>query len=172
MSGICCERVGAANFLVLIVFTRFSLAGVKGIVVNPTPADALYSTVPNVANERECSHACQTTLACVAYCWVGDDSDTSVLTALKSLLSIGAGGGTCYNFDETRAGRLHSVRFWQNGQSGLKEKHADIVAPRLKVCESLWFICRNLDCSPSLELTKCWPTWCLGIVTFAPGRPK
>eukprot|EP00750_Incisomonas_marina_P031348 INCI802.1.p1 GENE.INCI802.1~~INCI802.1.p1 ORF type:complete len:751 (+),score=130.50 INCI802.1:241-2253(+) len=113
-----------------------AIPGVRGIVIDPEGEDNAHHA-RHIANQRECSHTCQTSKLCVGYTWIGKDTE-SILGALKAILSIGmdeddtAGGGSCYLFDAAQAKKLHAVQYHQHGQSGIKKKHLSDFSPRLQ----------------------------------------
>jgi len=117
-----------------------------------------------VANNKECSHKCQTALKCVGYTWIGKDSET-VIGALKAILSISmddddGGGGTCYLFDEEQAGNLHKVQYHHRGQSGIKKQHASAFSDRLQVsgCSSTHASASRTVTTVNHEMLVCFLT--------------
>ena len=160
----------------------FKTQGVRGIVIDPEGEDNAHHA-RHIANQRECSHTCQTSKLCVGYTWIGKDTE-SILGALKAILSIGmdeddtAGGGSCYLFDAAQAKKLHAVQYHQHGQSGIKKKHLSDFSPRLQVMP-LWcmrILFRGLSlyemttashivtrvhylAADCLHSSRCYPTW-------------
>jgi hypothetical protein len=100
-----------------------TIKGVRGVVLAPDSANHL--PLVNVASAQECSHRCHVSAPCDGFTWQSA-ATVSVISALKSILSIGDNdgdsAGQCFLFDRKQAADVAKMSHHPKSLSGIRDK--------------------------------------------------